>query len=476
MNEYFGLIPVGYGARFLFYYTLLALTLFFIGKLVFKNNIKAGCWTTLILIIFFFWGATHDFIRSFQPPAILVSYSFLLPVAIVIIAVATYRLRKKTSTVYKLNSFLNLLFAALILVEAGDSLLKLLNKKHLKNNLTYYNKASLQPGLSIAGNEQKPDIFFIILDEYASSLALARYTGFDNKLIDSILTNKGFFIAPAAKSNYNSTSVSLASILDFQYFNFPLEGEKMAPLITLKSQYTFKKSLFPQLLTNQGYATVNLGLFDIEKNPSTARQSYQTTMTQILSLETLWGRIQREIWWNLEKRIAPNRRKNAAYLSMATTNIHHLKQVVHELNTQTATPKFVFAHITMPHEPYFFDSKGVLRYTGVADIPAFSDSLYIDQLIYTNTWIDSIATAASKSFARPRVVVLMGDHGYRDRKNEPTTRDKQFMNLNAFYFSDHEYTGLYDSISCVNTGRVVLNKYFNAQLPLIKDSTIRMIE
>ena len=51
-----------------------------------------------------------------------------------------------------------------------------------------------------------------------------------------------------------------------------------------------------------------------------------------------------------------------------------------------------------------------------------------------------------------------------------------FSNLNAFYFPNKDYSRLYDSISPVNTFRVVLNTYFNAQLPLLKDSSIIVTE
>jgi hypothetical protein len=47
------------------------------------------------------------------------------------------------------------------------------------------------------------------------------------------------------------------------------------------------------------------------------------------------------------------------------------------------------------------------------------------------------------------------------------------MDLNTYYFSDGNYSTLYDSISPVNSFRVILNKYFKTGLPLLKDSTIR---
>src|SRR6185295_2437963 len=76
LNTYFALIPFSYWGRFLLYYISLAVALFLTGKLLFKNTIKAGCWATSLLILFFFWGAAHDFLKSLRLPSFLISYKF----------------------------------------------------------------------------------------------------------------------------------------------------------------------------------------------------------------------------------------------------------------------------------------------------------------------------------------------------------------------------------------------------------------
>ena len=73
---------------------------------------------------------------------------------------------------------------------------------------------------------------------------------------------------------------------------------------------------------------------------------------------------------------------------------------------------------------------------------------------------------------RPRVVIIQGDHGYRFYTDAKL--DAAFENLNAYYFSDGDYSLLYNGISPVNAFRVVLNKYFGCSLPLLKDSSVRI--
>ena len=72
------------------------------------------------------------------------------------------------------------------------------------------------------------------------------------------------------------------------------------------------------------------------------------------------------------------------------------------------------------------------------------------------------------------IIIVAGDHGYRTE--EGNNKGYTFQNLNAFYFPRKDYTNLYDSISPVNSFRVVLNNYFNAQLPLLIDSNILVTE
>jgi hypothetical protein len=126
----------------------------------------------------------------------------------------------------------------------------------------------------------------------------------------------------------------------------------------------------------------------------------------------------------------------------------------------------------MPHEPYFFKKDGMpLTKVVYNSDPSKRDSLYLNQLIYTNTWIKKLVENIPPGHKRPLVVIIQGDHGFRGEW-PISYRERQFTNLNTFYFSDKNYNLLYDSIGSVNTFRVIFNKYFNANLPLLRDSTV----
>src|SRR5262245_2238846 len=78
-NEAFGLIPFKYFAVSLGYSIVFTVFLFLVGKLLYRNTMKAYCWSAMLLIIFFFFGALHDFLKGIHLPHFFVSYTFLLP-------------------------------------------------------------------------------------------------------------------------------------------------------------------------------------------------------------------------------------------------------------------------------------------------------------------------------------------------------------------------------------------------------------
>ncbi|MEK7225221.1 MAG: hypothetical protein AAB221_06025, partial [Bacteroidota bacterium] len=67
------------------------------------------------------------------------------------------------------------------------------------------------------------------------------------------------------------------------------------------------------------------------------------------------------------------------------------------------------------------------------------------------------------------IIILQSDHSIADmdwsRKNDA------FKNYSAFYFPDRDYRQLYPGMSNVNTFRIILNKYFGQQLPLLPDKS-----
>jgi hypothetical protein len=134
---------------------------------------------------------------------------------------------------------------------------------------------------------------------------------------------------------------------------------------------------------------------------------------------------------------------------------------------------FIYAHLLLPHYPYFFDHNGKLMSTQYAN-DAENKMKYLEQLRYTNKIIrDCIENILNHSQSKP-IIIIQGDHGFRYLKHKDQ-RAESFTILNAYYFPDHNYYSLYDSMSPVNSFRIVFNKYFNSNFPLLRDSSIDVL-
>ena len=94
-----------------------------------------------------------------------------------------------------------------------------------------------------------PDIYYIILDEYAREDDLSTNFSYDNSLFLNNLRKMGFFVADWSQSNYTYTLFSLTSSLNLNYLqtldNRIYEGAPfdIAPLWQLLGQNVVRRNL-----------------------------------------------------------------------------------------------------------------------------------------------------------------------------------------------------------------------------------------
>jgi phosphoglycerol transferase MdoB-like AlkP superfamily enzyme len=141
-------------------------------------------------------------------------------------------------------------------------------------------------------------------------------------------------------------------------------------------------------------------------------------------------------------------------------------------------PKFVFGHYILPHAPYTFNREGEVIPSEPGDpFDKKTNRLeaYFEQVLYANKIIAELVSHIKKNNKKNTIIMIMGDHGYRDDTDQSQT-DAAFYNFNAVYFPDGNYQHMNDSLTSVNTFRTVLNVGFNTKLPILKDSFFRMLQ
>jgi hypothetical protein len=167
----------------------------------------------------------------------------------------------------------------------------------------------------------------------------------------------------------------------------------------------------------------------------------------------------------------------------------HRKFILFDINSIATTAdldgdNFVFIHVVAPHPPFVFGPNGEQvkhnHLFTIADGPYSQGSKedYVRQYADQARFIDKQVMAAiddllERSDPKP-IIIIQGDHGpkgFSDDDAEIGNFTENFGILNAYYFPDQDYTGIYPSISPVNSFRVVMNKFFGTDFPLLDDES-----
>jgi hypothetical protein len=145
----------------------------------------------------------------------------------------------------------------------------------------------------------------------------------------------------------------------------------------------------------------------------------------------------------------------------------HGAAVTYALNTIThisdnGSPKFIYAHIICPHPPYIFDSRGEEKFK-LFENNTIDATGYPSNLDFINGRLRTIIDTLLSNGRKP-IIILQGDH-FMDFEGQQHI----YQVLNAYYFPDKNYGTLYDSISPVNSFRVIFDLYFNGNYGRLQD-------
>ena len=155
-------------------------------------------------------------------------------------------------------------------------------------------------------------------------------------------------------------------------------------------------------------------------------------------------------------------------------------------------PKFVFAHLVSPHPPFVFGRNGE-PVKEFKDTPATTDVFmyadwepperYVDQLAYTSKRIDWVVGQIIANSKTKPIIILQADHGpavsakgQERLDSRPFDQRPYYMKaraeiFNAYYMPGGKNAALFESITPVNTFRVIFNEYFKTNYEPLPDIT-----
>jgi hypothetical protein len=297
----------------------------------------------------------------------------------------------------------------------------------------------------------------------------------DNQPFLDYLERKGFYIANESHTNYTQTIFSIPSSLNFRYIDPPVNVEN--------DQHYFSELMrtneIMATLKQCGYQTVALesGYFFTDHPDVDVYLASGIGLNEFESL--LWAGSPLDVMAQ-ELDLEPSEYSYEAHRQRVLYSFEKLGKL-HKVDG----PKFVFAHIISPHPPFVFDQTGQpiepAKSYFIGDGDDFQGTReeymtgYPAQAQFVNQKMEQVIDAILENSASPPVIVIQGDHGPGSRLDwhspETTCLWERTSVLNAYYLPGGGDRWLYSSISPVNSFRVILNAYFDANLPLLDDAT-----
>ncbi len=462
-----------------------ALLLWCLVSAVVKNREKAGLLVSLFLLLCFSYGHFANAMGDFclRVGKIMIGPDkVLFPVSCLVFALGAYVTARTPRRLHSLTAALNVAAACLVVVSFTKIVAYELTAKRIGRQYTQITES--QP-VRMAGREEKAvlrDIYYIILDQYASSRTLAEFYGFDNSEFIDYLTNKGFYIASGSRANYPKTFESLASSLNMKHLLYLTEevGENCSDQTVVFNM--LQDHTVGRFLESQGYSYIHTGSW----YEATRRNRFADVNLfydryfglDELSMKLLQTTIIYPILTVIFRGSALSPRD-----AQREQTLYQFEKIAEIPNI--AAPTFVFAHLFIPHGPYVFGPNGeMLTEEQVKKRNAKEN--YVNQLIFANKKIMVlISQLLSKSDPRP-IIILQSDEGpyaglsqftdMRPSEIDWTQLSQRDLNvhmriLNAYYLPGIEKNVLYPSITPVNSFRLIFNLYFGTDYPLLKDNS-----
>jgi len=417
-----------------------------IGILI-KNKIKSSLISSLLISCLLFYGLIynqiyHLIILKIQLLSFHANISSMIILSIIFIVIFAW-VKKSKYEFIKLNGYLNVLFAILFLFNFSQ--LDFKGSYNVKLNNSFDDS-------KVKNVSTKPNIYYILVDAYTNPVSLKKYWGYDDTLLTNYLLRKEFFIGKNSRSNYITTMYSLTASLNMSYLSF--DSSYFYSVYQIQSLGNLlNNSRAINYLKKEGYKFYNFSLFKVSHQKKYYNDIFFKKTTNLINgtfLAMLLNRI--------EENITPLYKTNLKIVSLVK------KKAMEEDNS----PFVIYAHLMMPHFWYYFKSNGQVVTDKKYITQTENMHEYLDQLKFTNkVLINMLDTIFRYSKTKP-VIIIQGDHGARIVKGKGRDEESHSI-LNAYYFPDQDYSLLTEDENPVNSFRVVLKKYFNPAISLIKN-------
>jgi hypothetical protein len=458
-TQFAGLIPPGQIAVPFIVICAFVLLSYFIIKRIVKRTGLAVAVLSPLLIIFCNYGSLYEYISELTRGTqhkflVLVLATLVILIVLIVYNWKVLSLRERAINI--VNKAFCVIAGALIMFNAFSIIAQSIGTAKII-------KSSGTLDVSMPKNARThPDIYFVILDEYAAPSQMKNYFQYDMSPFVEYLTRRGFMI-----TEMSTDSLATAAILDGRLnmeakkrqsgtlSSGSLSGSLLESTNIVNAQdeeqmIRLRNGKVITYLKSIGYQFINMGSwFTQTRDNQLADQNvncFGFQLTDELSTIILHNSVLRLI--------LINRYFHRQAVLDAFANLENMP-------VSSGKPKFIFAHIICPHSPYVFGANGEKLGLKPGENKD-AKQLYLDQHIFISKKVKEFVDKKLSASQPTPVIIIQGDHGARmDRPNAHQV-------FNAVYIPDYKGKSWQDSISSVNTFRVLFNDIFGTNMEILK--------
>ena len=425
----------------------------------FLDGKKAGLLLSLFILLFIIYGNVHNILQSNSSDAIqFLSSNPVLGTVFLIIGILGIIFFVKTKATTELNRIFNMVAISMIVVLIFSLMF------YYASNWTDVDSILsdfVEEPIIINNVEEKPDVFVLIIDEFAGEKQLKMDFNYDLTPFNKELEKRDFFMPDVSLANYPHSFLSFASTLNMSYLDsFVEDADPNSKDMRLFIRFSDQNKVF-RTFDSYGYKITAVGS-SVGYTGNNVDEYLCTYSDRIFELRK-----------NLVLTYLPVTIFNEQLLSQ----FHRDKlecsfSYIENYESDGKQPHFVHTHLLFPHGPFIYDSEG----NNVERDPNLKVDKegYFDQLKFAEKksleLIDSIQKRSPES-----VIIIYSDHGYRQEIDQANLTDEDLIRgfnvITAVYFPDKD-TDLPEKLSLVNLYRIFFNTYFDTDYEILEDRQI----
>ena len=432
--------------------------------------VKTANATSVFLIFFNVYGFIFRRLINFD--VIRIEHYTLLPLMIMMAIYSIFLITKlKKYVLVGIWMYLSIVAGILVAFNVVKIIPSEIAKQKSKQTIS---SLKLQESEKIDNNY--PDIYYIVMDEFAGFQSMREYWHYDE--VDefvSFLENKNFFIFEESHGSSIDTLHQMASRLNYQeypddpkniqlYFNNIADNQVMR---YLKSR-GYTTVVFDE--TNMSYSSsvsiradhlYEFGSLSTCQDGKDVYGFYFDEFGNLVVDNTMLYAIS-------EKYKKNNPNIDPCHVSMIKFSIENVA------SEEVPSPRFVFVHLLLPHKPFVFSRDGE-----TVDFSHYNNwNYYIDNYVFSimvaKQMINNILLASD--LENPPVIIIQSDHGARNINDLNYSNENAALSnypeefktliLFALHLPGYDYSQLSQDINPTNTFPIVFNYLFDDNIQL----------